>query len=204
MQQRLSRFRPVPFLLVSALLLACGPGESRERPSSELKADAETSETATGPSVFLEVFPVYLSGGKPFVLVPGGEESWQFPMLNSGPAHDLVRNRLLAYSLEPEIIHSTSWRQDRQKLIITYLVVIRDPAKTSEGFETFPVVKSGIVRGGATSPPRNIPTQAVINHAFQHLAWLLQTDPVVRETLAEDWEKVLQTFQPQPARSFDD
>ena len=164
------------------MVLACGPGESRERPSSELKPDAEVSETVSGPAVFLEVFPVYLSGGELFVLVPGGEESWQFPMPGSGPAHDLVRRELISNALEPEIIHSTSWRQDRQKLIITYLVVIRYPGKTPEEFETFPVVQSGIVRGGATSPPRNIPTQAVINHAFQHLAWLLQTDPVVRET----------------------
>ena len=201
--QRLSWFRLVLVLLVSVLFLACGPGESRERQSPELKADSETHESVAGPAVFVEVFPVFLSGGEPFVLVPDGEESWQFPMLNSGPAHDLVRNMLVSGSLKPEIIHSTSWRQDRQKLIITYLVVIRDPGKTPEGFETFPVVQSGIVRGGATSPPRNIPTQAVINHAFQHLAWLLQTDPVVHETLVEEWKEVLQPFQPQPARSFE-
>ncbi len=201
--QWLSRFRLVPVLLVSAQLLACGPGENKENPSTELKSETEASETVSAPRVFIEVFPVFLSGGEPFVLVPGGKESWQFPMLGSGPAHDLVRNRLISNSVEPEIIHSTSWRQDDQKLIITYLVVIRDPAKTPEGFETFPVVQSGIVRGGATSPPRNIPTQAVINHAFQHLAWLLQTDPVVHETLVENWEVILKPFQAQPARAFE-
>jgi len=77
LQQQLSRFRLVPVLVISVMVLACGPGESRERQSPELKKVEESHGVATGPAVF-------------------------------------------------------------------------------------PVVQSGIVRGGATSPPRNIPTQAVI------------------------------------------
>lgn len=183
---------------------ACGLMESHETPPSEFKTAQEISQNFSGPRVLIELFPVYLSNGMPYVLIPGGEESWQFPMPGSRPAHELVKSELSAYNLEGEIIHSTSWRQDREKLLITYLAVVRKPEKIPAGWEAFPVAATGLVRGGTTSPPENIPAGAVIHHAFQHLAWLFQTDPVVRKTLAESWEETLRPFQAQPARSLGD
>jgi hypothetical protein len=137
-------------------------------------------------------------------MVPGGEESWQFPMPVSKPAHELVHQELSALALVPEVIHSTSWRQEREKLLITYLAVVRKPENTPDGYDGFPVAASGLVRGEATAAPASIPTHAVIHHAFQHLAWLFQTDPVVGATLAGNWDEILRPFQAQPARSLGD
>lgn len=201
--QPLNRLRLVPVLFVSALILACGTRESRETPSSNVKSVVEPSDTLSGPTVSLEVFPVFLSEGRPYVLVPRDTQSWQFPLQNSGHAHDLVRCTLVSNTLEPEVIHSTSWRQNREKLLITYLVVVHNPEKIPKGFNALPAVQSGLVRGEATAPPQNIPTQAVIHHAFQHLAWLYQTDAIIRDTLSESWREVLRPFQPQPFKSFE-
>ena len=151
----------------------------------------ESPGTIAEPKVLLEVFPIYLSEGKPYVLIPRDQESWQFPLRISEPANDLVLGRLVSIPLEPEVVHSTSWRQDHENLLLTYIAVVRHPKKIPRGFKALPVGHPGIARGGATSPPPNIPTEAVIHHALQHLAWIYQTDPVIKDTLPDSWKEAL-------------
>ena len=196
-------FRLVLIMLLSSLIVACGAKEGREDAVPENQSTGAPAETTNGPAVLLEVFPVFLSGNGPVVLIPSDKGSWTFPFLRSGHAHTLVQNRLASITLKPEVIHSTSWRQDRENLLITYLAVVQNPGEIPEEFHAVPVRQSGIVRGGAASPPPDIPTEAVINHAFQHLAWLYQTDASVREALMVSWKKELQPFQPKPAMAFE-
>lgn len=201
--QRHNSSRLITILLLFLLMPACGTRQGNETSSSELKTAEDISQNLSGPRVFIELFPVYLSGGRPFVLIPGEEESWQFPLPESRQAHDLVQGELSALALEPVVIHSTSWRQDREKLLITYLAVILKPESTPDGYDAFSVAPSGLVRGKATAAPYSIPTQAVIHHALQHLAWLFQTDPVIRENLAGNWNEILRDFQAKPAANLD-
>lgn len=41
----------------------------------------------------------------------------------------------------------------------------------------------------------------VVEHAFRHLAWLVNDDPVVRDT-PPDWAGFLERYEPEPFRSF--
>ncbi len=201
----LKRLRFVAVFLLLAQTLACNPGEGENHKagSSAVKSGDEISEDLSAPSLTLEAFPVYLSGGELFVLIPDGDDSWQFPFSGSRQGHEIVGQKLIDKTLEPVVIHSTSWRQDGEKLLITYLAVVREPENTPDGYDAFPVAPSGLVRGKATAAPDSIPTQAVIHHALQHLAWLFQTDPVVRENLAGNWNEILRPFQAKPATNLD-
>ena len=202
-RQKAGYFRLLLIMLFSSLIVACGAQERKENAVSETQTTGVLDETTNGPAVLLEVFPVFLSGKGPVVLIPSDKGSWTFPLLRSGHAHILVQNKLASITLKPEVIHSTSWRQDKENLLLTYLAIVQNPGEIPEGFNAVPVRQSGIVRGGAASPPPDIPTEAVINHAFQHLAWLYQTDASVREALMGSWKKELQPFQPKPAMSFE-
>ena len=191
-------------LMLSVLLSACGNPDIQAGLPPGVQPTPDPSITQPGPEVFLEVFPVFLSQGEPFVLIPENRDSWQFAMLAAPHAHAQVESRLSAGNLEAEIIHSTSWRQDKRNLVLTYLSVITNPEKIPEKFTVVPVEQSGIVRSGATTPPPEIPTKAVIHHAFQHLAWLYQTDTEIREVLGIDWQTILRGYEIQPAKIIDD
>jgi hypothetical protein len=190
-------------LLLSILVPACGTREEKETVTPALQSAEKSPETIAKPTVLLEVFPIYLSEGKPYVLIPRDQESWQLPLRISEKASDLVLGRLGSTPLEAEVIHSTSWRQDHENLLLTYIAVVRQPEKIPGGFKSLPVGHPGISRGGATSPPQNIPTEAVIHHALQHLAWIYQTDPVIKDTLPDSWGEALKPFQPKPAMSLE-
>ena len=192
----LKRLRFVAVFLLLAQTLACNPGEGENHKagSSAVKSGDEISEDLSAPLLTLEAFPVYLSGGELFVLIPDGDDSWQFPFSGSRQGHEIVGQKLIDKTLEPVIIHSTSWRQEENTLFLTYLAVLKNPRETPEGFTASTVAPSVLARGGATSPPELIPSRAVISHALQHLAWLFQTDSAVREALPDGWGESLKDF----------
>jgi len=101
------------------------------------------------------------------------------------------------------VVHSTSWRYDAESrtLILTYVAVIaaRSPPR---GFVEQLVERAPLARGGATTPPTRILTAAVLNHAMEHLAWLLRADPAVRSALPPEWALALAPYVPEPSREF--
>jgi len=82
------------------------------------------------------------------------------------------------------VVHSTSWRHDAESraLILTHVAVI---AVTSppRGFVEQRVERAPLARGGATTPPARMRTEAVLSHAMEHLASLLRVDPAIRSAL---------------------
>ena len=99
-------------------------------------------------------------------------------------------------------MHSTSWRHDRGRLVLTYLAALEDPGDPPEGFEAAPVRRADLARGSATGPPPAIGVEAVVEHALRHLAWLLGDDPAIRRTLGPEWSRLLATYQPEPFRAI--
>src|SRR5262249_12659466 len=142
-------------LLVLVLAVAAGCGGSGER----------------GTRGAVEVFPLYAPG-------PGGGADI-FPLHPPRPAaptlavdgkthpQEVVR-AAMASELRSEslVVHSTSWRHDaeRRVLILTYVAVI---AATSppRGFVEQRIERAPLARGGATTPPARIQTEAVVRHA---------------------------------------
>lgn len=114
---------------------------------------------------------------------------------------DIMVGAARRYGLVPLLVHSTSWRYERTRLVLTYLVAVRPPVEPSEWLADEPVRRADLARGDAMGPPVAIDVSQVIEHAFRHIAWLVKDDEVVRETLP-GWTSLLAGYEPEPFRSF--
>src|SRR5262249_56049280 len=105
--------------------------------------------------------------------------SWMVAFDGKTPPHEVVR-AAMASELRSEslVVHSTSWRHDaeRRVLILTYVAVI---AATSppRGFVEQRIERAPLARGGATTPPARIQTQAVLTPPMDHPPRPLPLDP---------------------------
>jgi hypothetical protein len=105
------------------------------------------------------------------------------------------------YDLRPLVVHSTSWRHEGDRLVLTYLAVVEPPEVLSEYLTAEPVGRADLARGDTLAPPSDIGVAQVIEHAFRHLAWLVVDDPAIGDALP-DWTSVLSAYEPEPFRAF--
>ena len=106
------------------------------------------------------------------------------------------------YGLVPLLVHSTSWRHEEGRLILTYVVAVRRPTPAlDEHLADEPVVRADLARGDAMGPPPEIGVAQVLEHARRHLAWLVKDDVAVRKALP-DWVAFLNGYEPEPFRAF--
>lgn len=161
-----------------------------------------------GARVSIELFPVYAraegAGADILALHPPHAASWMLAFDGKTHPHEVVRAAMASeLRSEPLVVHSTSWRYDAEsrRLILTYVAVIaaRSPPR---GFVEQLVERAPLARGGATTPPTRILTAAVLNHAMEHLAWLLRVDPAVRSALPLEWALALAPYVPEPSREL--
>ena len=124
--------------------------------------------------------------------------------LGWGPDHEpgrIVVDTATRYGLSPLLVHSTSWRHEGDRLILTYVAAVAPPDEVTAYLTEEPVIRADLARGDALGPPTDIGVAQVIEHAFRHLAWLVSDDAVVGETLAE-WKAFLHSYEPEPFRAF--
>jgi hypothetical protein len=114
---------------------------------------------------------------------------------------DIVALSARRYGLGPVLVHSTSWRLDEGRLVLTYVVAVRPPAALNENLADEMVARADLARGDALKPPPEIGVSQVLEHAFRHLAWLVKDDEAVRAALP-DWVAFLDTYAPEPFRAF--
>jgi hypothetical protein len=100
----------------------------------------------------------------------------------------------------PILVHSTSWRRDRDAVILSFVVAI--PAELVGTMASLPIARAELARSEATTAPRAIATAAVIEHGLRHLAWLAQDDPVVAAELPPGWSTILADYVPEPFRAL--
>lgn len=150
----------------------------------------------------LEVLPVGLNEDGLFWMKPVHADSLRVGLGPSANPHDTVLEVLGWYPLEPIVVHSTSWRHEEGRVILTYIAVVQPPASLpDDSLITLPVQRAELARGGATSAPKAIGVDAVLEHALRHLSWLVNDDPAVMEKLA-GWKEPLADFQPEPFRAL--
>lgn len=101
---------------------------------------------------------------------------------------------------EPELVHSTSWRQSDEGVILSFFVVV-DPGLV-ETMEAAPVVRGELARSGATTAPAAIATGQVLEHAIRHLAWLARDDEAVQAKMSKEWMDALAPYLPEPFRNL--
>jgi hypothetical protein len=147
-----------------------------------------------------EVFVVWLDDDRIQLTGPDGPQPW---ILQLGPTEHPVEvvDRIVRDVVGvPIIVHSTSWRRDRDAVILSFVVVIsRDLVGE---MASVPIPRAAVARSEATAAPRAIATAAVVEHGLRHLAWLVQDDPVVAAELPEAWRPILAEYVPEPFRAL--
>ena len=101
----------------------------------------------------------------------------------------------------PVLVHSTSWRLDEGRLVLTYIVAVRPPGALNENLTDETVARADLARGDALTPPSEIGVSQVLEHAFRHLSWLVKDDEAVCAALP-DWVAFLDAYEPEPFRTF--
>jgi hypothetical protein len=150
----------------------------------------------------LEVLPVGLANGVLFWMKPLHADSLRVGLPPSAAPADVVLDVLKWYPLEPVVVHSTSWRHEEGRVILTYVAVVAPPASLPpDSLVALPVQRAELARGAAMAAPTSIAVEAVIEHAMRHLSWLVRDDPAVMQALA-GWNDVLARFQPEPFRAL--
>jgi hypothetical protein len=161
-----------------------------------------------------EILPVTLEANQVALLRRPFETqaaSWLVPHQPGMHPNETVLQHVTAFFgelFEPEasIVHSTSWRYDRQRgqLILTYLVVLPQRAWMSHWAAAGRIYMERIgaiekVQGDNLFPPQHMQRDAVLAHALDHLALLSRDDRGIQAVLAPEWMGILQMRLPQPA-----
>jgi hypothetical protein len=147
-----------------------------------------------------EVFLVWLDGERLQLTGPDGPQAW---LLQLGPTEHPVEvvDRIVRDVVgAPILVHSTSWRRDRDAVILSFVVVI--PPGLVGSMASVPIGRAQLARSEATAAPRDIAVEAVVEHGLRHLAWLVQDDPVVAAELPAEWRPILAVYVPEPFRAL--
>jgi len=150
----------------------------------------------------LEIFAVTLRRGRLFWFKPVHAPSLRVGLPRGAEPSEAVLQVIGWYPLVPRVVHSTSWRYEQDRVVLTYLVVVETPDTLPAGsLETVEVERVELDRGDAMAPPETIGLGAVLEHALRHLSWLLGDDPAIAAALAE-WSGVLEVYRPEPFRAL--
>ena len=152
-----------------------------------------------GP-VQAEVFVVWLHDGRLELTGPCGSAPWLIEIGAGEHPVDVVSRIVRDEIGEPILLHSTSWRRDRDAVILSFVVVIDGSLVGS--MASVPIDRSELARSEATAAPRAIAFGQVIEHGLRHLAWLVADDPVVAAELPAVWRLVLAGYVPEPFRAL--
>ena len=150
----------------------------------------------------LEVLPVSLIDAGLIWMKPVHADSLRIGLSPRAKPAEAVLGVLKWYPLQPIVVHSTSWRHEEGRVILTYIAVVTPPqGLPADSLVSLPVGRAQLARGEAMSAPKAIGVDAVLEHALRHLSWLVRDDPAVMEALA-GWKAVLAQFQPEPFRAL--
>jgi hypothetical protein len=152
-----------------------------------------------GP-VQAEVFVVWLDGEQLALTGPCGAAPWLIELGATDHPVEVVDRIVRDVIGEPLLVHSTSWRRDRDAVILSFVVAI--DASLVGVMPVAPIGRAELARSEATAAPRAISAEAVVEHGLRHLAWLAVDDPVVAQTLSPGWRAALAAYVPEPFRSL--
>jgi hypothetical protein len=161
--------------------------------------DATNGWDIGGP-VQAEVFVVWLNDDHLELTGPCGAAPWLIELGTTDHPVETVDRIVRDVLGPPRLIHSTSWRRDREAVILSFVVVI-DPAQVG-GMESAPIGRTDLARSTATAAPRAIASDQVIEHGLRHMAWLAHDDPAVAAELSETWRTLLAGYVPEPFRAL--
>jgi hypothetical protein len=154
--------------------------------------------------IMVEVWP--LAADEAGIWLVSGGEAWctNTPVQSDSDPHGDVELLLAMRGAGPDtvLLHSTSWRTDLPRLVVTYVAVVNaGPAVRVRWPLALPVSLefAGQVRPkphGPAERPTDVADDAVLVHAVRHLAWLRETDPGATASLDDVWRAHLSGLRP--------
>lgn len=161
---------------------------------------ADRAHFDVGGPVLAEVFVVWADPSGIHLSGPCGPAAWHVEVGEGQDPMAVVAGIVEKALGPPLLLHSTSWRRAKTGVVLTFFAVVERDAVAA--YESVPVGRSDLARGGATTSPESVVQDQVLEHALRHLAWLAKDDPVVGATLAGDWKAHLCDYVPEPFRSL--
>jgi hypothetical protein len=161
--------------------------------------DPANSWDVGGP-VQAEVFVVWLNEDHLELTGPCGAAPWLIELGATEHPVEIVDRIVRDVLGPPRLIHSTSWRRDREAVILSFVVVI-DPGQVG-AMDSAPIGRTELARSSATAAPRAIASEQVIEHGLRHMAWLAHDDPTVAAELSDSWRQLLAGYVPEPFRAL--
>jgi len=152
-----------------------------------------------GP-VQAEVFVIWLDGDHLQLTGPDGPAPWLIELGATDHPVAVVDRIVRDVVGAPLLVHSTSWRRDRDAVILSFVVVIEPEVVGS--MTSAPIGRADLARSEATAAPRQIAYEQVMEHGIRHLAWLVADDPVVAGELSGEWRRILAEYIPEPFRTL--
>jgi hypothetical protein len=150
----------------------------------------------------LEILPVFQGKGGLTWLKPIHAPSLRIGLPPTAKPGDVVVQTLDWYELTPRVVHSTSWRLEDARVILTYVAVVAVMLKLPpDSLIGISVRRLDLARGEALVAPPAIGTEQVLEHALRHLSWLVKDDPAIRAALP-DWLETLKDYEPEPFRAL--
>jgi hypothetical protein len=194
---------PKPIDLNGGARIVRGDGQPRSSAAVRRRIGTVT-RTPSGcdveSPVQAEVFVVWLNDGRLELTGPCGAAPWLLELGATDHPVEVVDRIVRDVVGRPLLVHSTSWRRDRDAVILSFVVAIESGLVGDMG--SAPIGRSALARSEATAAPASIATAQVVEHGLRHLAWLAQDDPVVREELAPAWRSALAAYVPEPFRNL--
>jgi hypothetical protein len=152
-----------------------------------------------GP-VQAEVFVVWLNDDHLELTGPCGAAPWLLELGETEHPVAVVDRIVRDVVGPPVLVHSTSWRRERDAVILSFVVVI--DAALVGGMESRRIGRAELARSRATAAPRSIGFDQVVEHGLRHMAWLAADDPVVGSELPDGWRELLAAYEPEPFRAL--
>jgi len=148
-----------------------------------------------GP-VTAEVFVVTRTEQGLALTGPDGPQPWLLQTIDAGHPMALVESLVRRHLPEATLVHSTSWRYDQGRVVLSFLAVV--PEHTVAGLPSVPIDRAVLARGSAHEAPADVAWPAVLEHGLRHLAWLAKDDEAVVAALDQGWHDVLHGYVPAP------
>jgi hypothetical protein len=163
---------------------------------------------ANDMAVHVEVWP--LAADEAGIWLLSGAEAWMLgragmPVQTDsdphGDAEQILAVRGARRKGDVRFLHSTSWRVDLPRLIVTYIAALTRGLRCGPtGRRRCPYrwsspTGSGRCRMGLRSAP-GVADDAVLLHGIRHIAFLLETDPRATESLDDTWRAHLAGLAP--------
>lgn len=179
-----------------------GDPEPADLPGEVIRSVQQLSGRPSRMAPSLEILPVYLISGQLYLLRPQGQASWKAEPNLATPPGPFVDGQLAQRGIQSVVVHSTSWRYEQARLVLSYLAIMSEAVLIPADFDVVPVRRAELARGSAKDAPDSIDVAQVVEHGLRHLSWLSRDDPVIARELSAEWKDVVATYIPEPFRAL--